>query len=77
MARIHPAEFHRDAVALVRTRDKTIAQVETALGLKRETLRLWSMRTSAHYFGTERELARFCGHISELARHPPANGGTT
>ena len=41
MARIYPAEFRRDAVALVRSSDKTLTQVPTELGLNRETLRLW------------------------------------
>jgi transposase len=41
MVRIYPAEFRRDAVALVRSSDKTVTQVATELGLNRETLRLW------------------------------------
>jgi transposase len=41
MARIYPAEFRRDAVALVRSSDKTVTQVATELGLNRETLRQW------------------------------------
>jgi Transposase len=41
MARIYPAEFRRDAVALVRSSDKTVTQVARELGLNRETLRLW------------------------------------
>jgi transposase len=41
MARSYPAEFRRDAVALVRSSDKTVTQVAKELGLNRETLRLW------------------------------------
>jgi transposase len=41
MARIYPAEFRRDAVALVRSSDKTVTQVAKELGLNRETLRQW------------------------------------
>jgi transposase len=41
MAGIYPAEFRRDAVALVRSSDKTISQVARELGLNRETLRQW------------------------------------
>ncbi len=41
MARIYPAEFRRDAVALVRSSDKTVTQVANELGLNRETLRQW------------------------------------
>ena len=33
------------------------------------------VRASVHYFNTDREIARFCGLISDLARHPAANGG--
>jgi transposase len=39
MARIYPAEFRRDAVALVRSSDKTVTQIARELGLNRETLR--------------------------------------
>jgi transposase len=39
MARIYPAEFRRDAVALVRSSDRTVTQVARELGLNRETLR--------------------------------------
>src|SRR4029450_5520251 len=42
MARIYPAEFRRDAVALVRSSDKTGTQVAKELGLNRETLRQWA-----------------------------------
>jgi transposase len=41
MARIYPAEFRRDAVALVHSSDKTVTQVTRELGLNRETLRQW------------------------------------
>ncbi len=41
MARIYPAELRRDAVALVRSSDKTVTQIAKELGLNRETLRLW------------------------------------
>ena len=41
MAHIYPAEFRRDAVALVRSSDKTVTQLARELGLNRETLRLW------------------------------------
>ena len=41
MARIYPAEFRRDAVALVRSSDKTVTQIARELGLNRETLRQW------------------------------------
>lgn len=41
MARIYPAEFRRDAVALVRSSDKTVTQIAREIGLNRETLRLW------------------------------------
>jgi transposase len=41
MARIYPGEFRRDAVALVRSSDKTVTQVAKELGLNRETLRQW------------------------------------
>jgi transposase len=41
MARIYPAEFRRDAVALVHSSDKTVTQVARELGLNRETLRQW------------------------------------
>ncbi len=41
MARIYPAEFRRDAVALVRSSDKTVTQVAKELGFNRETLRQW------------------------------------
>jgi transposase len=41
MARIYPAEFRREAVALVRSSDKTVTQIAKELGLNRETLRLW------------------------------------
>jgi transposase len=41
MARIYPAEFRRDAVALVRSGGKTVTQVARELGLNRETLRQW------------------------------------
>ena len=41
MARIYPAEFRRDAVALVRSSDKTVTQIAQELGVNRETLRLW------------------------------------
>jgi transposase len=41
MAGIYPAEFRRDAVALVRSSDKTVTQLARELGLNRETLRLW------------------------------------
>lgn len=41
MARIYPAEFRRDAVALVRSSDKTLTQIARELGLNRDTLRLW------------------------------------
>jgi transposase len=41
MARIYPAEFRRDAVALVRSSDKTVTQVARELGVNRETLRQW------------------------------------
>ena len=35
MARIYPAEFRRDAVALVRSSDKTVTQVAKELGVNR------------------------------------------
>jgi transposase len=41
MARIYPAEFRRDTVALVRSSDKTVTQVARELGINRETLRQW------------------------------------
>jgi transposase len=41
MACIFPAEFRRDAVALVRSSDKTVTQVARELGVNRETLRQW------------------------------------
>ena len=41
MAHIYPAEFRRDAVALVRSSDKTVTQIAKELGLNRETLRQW------------------------------------
>ena len=41
MARIYPAEFRRDAVALVCSSDKTVTQIARELGLNRETLRQW------------------------------------
>jgi transposase len=41
MARSYPVEFRRDAVALVRSSDKTVTQVARELGLNRETLRQW------------------------------------
>jgi transposase len=41
MARIYPAESRREAVALVRSSDKTVTQIAKELGLNRETLRLW------------------------------------
>jgi transposase-like protein len=41
LARTYPAEFRRDAVALVRSSDKTVTQVAKELGLNRETLRQW------------------------------------
>jgi transposase len=41
MARIYPAEFRSDAVALVRSSDKTVTQIAKELGLNRETLRQW------------------------------------
>jgi transposase-like protein len=41
MAGIYPAEFRRDAVALVRSSDKTVTQVAKELGRNRETLRQW------------------------------------
>jgi transposase len=41
MARIYPAEFRRDAVALVRSSGKTVTQVARDLGVNRETLRQW------------------------------------
>jgi transposase len=41
MARSYPAEFRRDAVALVHSSDKTVTQLARELGLNRETLRLW------------------------------------
>jgi transposase len=41
MARSYPAEFRGDAVALVRSSDKTVTQVAPELGLNRETLGQW------------------------------------
>jgi transposase len=41
MARIYPAEFRRDAVALVCSSDKTVTQIARVLGHNRETLRQW------------------------------------
>jgi cysteine desulfurase / selenocysteine lyase len=35
------------------------------------------IRASVHYFNTDRELARFCALIRELARRPTTIGGTT
>jgi transposase-like protein len=46
MAGIYPAGFRRDAVALVRSSDKTVTQIAREIGLNRETLRLWSSRTA-------------------------------
>ena len=41
----HSEEFRRDAVALVRSSHRTIAQVADELGVNRETLRSWVRRT--------------------------------
>ena len=41
----HSEEFRRDAVALVRSSDRTIAQVAEELGVNRETLRSWVRRS--------------------------------
>ena len=41
MARSYPAEFRRDAVALVRSSDKTVTHLAKELGLNRETLPQW------------------------------------
>lgn len=43
----YPEAFRRDAVELVRTSGKTVAQVARELGLNRETLRLWLRRDQA------------------------------
>lgn len=40
----HSEEFRRDAVALVRSSHRTIAQVAEELGVNRETLRSWVRR---------------------------------
>jgi len=41
----HSEEFRRDAVALVRSSSRTIAQVAEELGVNRETLRSWVRRS--------------------------------
>ena len=41
MARIYPAEFRRDAVALVRSSDKTVTQVAKALGISDQSIYTW------------------------------------
>ena len=41
---LHSEEFRRDAVALVRSSHKSIAQVAAELGVNRETLRSWVRR---------------------------------
>ncbi|HEV8649052.1 MAG TPA: transposase [Actinomycetes bacterium] len=43
----YPEAFRRDAVELVRSSGKTVAQVARELGLNRETLRLWLRRDQA------------------------------
>lgn len=40
----HSEEFRRDAVALVRSSHRSIAQVAEELGVNRETLRSWVRR---------------------------------
>jgi transposase len=39
--RRYPPQFRRDAVALVRSSDKTVRQLARELGVNRETLRNW------------------------------------
>jgi transposase len=41
---LHTEEFRRDAVALVRSSSRTMAQVAEELGVNRETLRSWVRR---------------------------------
>jgi transposase len=45
---LHSEEFRRDAVALVRSSDRTIAQVAEDLGVNRETLRSWVRAAEKH-----------------------------
>jgi transposase len=40
----HSEEFRRDAVALVRSSNRSIAEVAAELGVNRETLRSWVRR---------------------------------
>jgi transposase len=73
MARIYPAEFRRDAVALVGSSDKTLTQVARELGLNRETLRQWVKQDRIDQgeleglTGSEREeLRRLRREVAEL-----------
>ena len=73
MARIYPAEFRRDAVALVRSSDKTVTQLARELGLNRETLRLWVKQDRIDQgeaegltTGERQELRRLRREVAEL-----------
>lgn len=62
----YPPEFRRDVVELVRSSDKTIAQVAKELGLNRETVRCWVRRDQADR-GERRDLLS-TAEQQELAR---------
>jgi transposase len=62
----YPPEFRRDVVELVRSSDKTIAQVARELGLDRETVRCWVRRDQADR-GERRDLLS-TAEQQELAR---------
>jgi transposase len=72
MARIYPAEFRRDAVALVRSSDKAVTQIARELGLNRETLRLWVKQDridqgeAKGLTSSEREVRRLRREVAEL-----------
>jgi transposase len=73
MARIYPAEFRRDAVALVHSSDKTVTQVARELGLNRETLRQWVQQDRIDQgelegltSGEREELRRLRREVAEL-----------
>jgi transposase len=62
----YPPEFRREVVELVRSSDKTIAQVAKELGLNRETVRCWVRRDQADR-GERRDLLS-TAEQQELAR---------
>lgn len=69
----YPAEFRADAVALVRSSGKPIAQVAKELGVNHETLRTWVRAAeaaerpgAAAESAKDAELARLRKQVAEL-----------